>query len=167
MLVTPVLSRLGQSLPAAFHSSTGFPIRGGLHCLRSFATRVSWPDYSGAFSVTDQATRLRANPLRRRPFQPRGFWTSHEPLYVRTTCVIADIARRRDFGLLATPELLGSVQNPLGVYRLPQDFTHRCKLDVTVKRFRGPRRGRAFTDSRQIRPYRFTSSRTPSRCREP
>jgi hypothetical protein len=63
--------------------------------------------------------------------------TSHEPLYVTTTCVISDIARSRDYGKLATPEPFGSVQNPLGVYRLPQDFTHRRSQPLPDDAFAG------------------------------
>jgi hypothetical protein len=49
--------------------------------------------------------------------------TSYEPLYVITTVVVADIARRRNSGMLATPDLFGLSQNPLGAYRLPQALT--------------------------------------------
>jgi len=37
--------------------------------------------------------------------------------------VVADIARRRNYGKLATPDLFGSNQNPLGAIHLPQDPT--------------------------------------------
>jgi len=37
--------------------------------------------------------------------------------------VVADIARRRNSGMLATPDLSGSSQNPLGAIRLPQALT--------------------------------------------
>jgi len=38
-------------------------------------------------------------------------------------CVVADIARRRNSGMLATPDLSGLSQNPLGAIRLPQALT--------------------------------------------
>jgi hypothetical protein len=34
--------------------------------------------------------------------------------------VVADIARRRNFGMLATPDSFRLNQNPLGAYHLPQ-----------------------------------------------
>jgi hypothetical protein len=37
--------------------------------------------------------------------------------------VVADIARRRNSGMLATPDLFGSSQNPLGAIHLPQALT--------------------------------------------
>jgi len=37
--------------------------------------------------------------------------------------VVADIARRRNSGMLATPDLSGLSQNPLGAVLLPQALT--------------------------------------------
>jgi hypothetical protein len=53
-------------------------------------------------------------------------------------CVVADIARRRDCGMLATPEMFGSYQNPLGANRLPQVLTFVASASSPKRPFVGP-----------------------------
>jgi hypothetical protein len=52
--------------------------------------------------------------------------------------VVADIARRRNSGMLATPEMFGSNQNPLGANRLPQDLTPVASTSSPKRPFVGP-----------------------------
>jgi hypothetical protein len=51
--------------------------------------------------------------------------------------VVADIARRRNLGMLATPDLSGLNQNPLGAYHLPQALTTVAPAPSPERPFEG------------------------------
>jgi len=89
------------------------------------ARRRPYPDCSGAFSVTGQATfGIRAQapgPTRVVLFQPHGLQDVRMSL--STLFIVADVARQRVFGMFATPVSSRLTQSPLGAFHLPQALT--------------------------------------------
>jgi len=96
------------------------PIRAAQICLRSASILASaYPDHSGAFSVLGLGESSGVTPgiVLLSLTAPR---LTYEPTLRNFT---ADIARRRDSGMLATPDSFRLNQNPLGAIHLPQALT--------------------------------------------
>jgi len=86
-----------------------------------------------------------------RPIKPRGFRTSHEPRYIFTTSVVADIARRQ-LRFAATPDPLGGSEPPEH-HCWSQAPENRRSSASPERTFRRSGRGDAFLGSRQFRHH--------------
>jgi len=88
------------------------------------AQRRPYPDCSGAFSVTGQAT-FGIRRKRRVLLEWSCFSLAASRTYVWASLrySVADVARQRVFGMFATPESSRPTQSPLGAFHLPQALT--------------------------------------------